>query len=207
MKKQISKEYFTHILLNRLETHDRNSKILRFFRPTFFKKLYRIGENNFVNDILIPHVQTLKIYYEDKSVIKFSSYASVDCLFITDGILNIVLKGKEYKVQTPITSTRGLDKRDNFTALEILDNDLSVATIDHFPSLSTFTNNHKNDYPILLSYYKGKGINSNANNMNDKLITSLTEKDKDNLWQELKDFYKNSSIEIVHKKYNNKESK
>lgn len=202
MVKVISKEYFTHILLGRLETQDRKSDSLRYFRPTFFKKLYRLGENNFVNDILVPHIQNLKIYYNHNEIIKTISFKEIDNLTIEDELLYINLKGKKHQVVTPISDERNIKNKEQFIPLEITKNDLSFATIDHSPSLLELTKKHKNDYSIIFSYYKG--VRSNAEKMNDKLIVNLTDEQKDLLWVELVDFFNNTTIEIVHTKYNNK---
>ncbi|WP_313375332.1 hypothetical protein [Chishuiella sp.] len=66
------------------------------------------------------------------------------------------------------------------------------------------TKKYKKDYSFLFDYYKG--IRKNTKNKNDKLIDKIIENNNEqNLWEELKRFYKNTPIELVHKKYNTKE--
>lgn len=203
MSKVISKEYFTHILLNRLETQNRESKDLRYFRPTFFKKLYRLGNHNFVNDILVPHILTLKIYYIQNEVIKIASLIEIDNLTIKDELLYINLKGKVYQVVTPITKERNVKSKELFIPLEICNNDLSFATIDQSPSLLELTKKYKNNFSVLFNYFDN--VRSNAKKMNEELLKNFSEDQKVKLWQELVEFYKSTTIEIVHKKYNNRE--
>lgn len=205
IKKKYSKAYFTHLLLNRLETHDRKGD-LRFFRPSLFKMLYRTGKRNFVNDILLPHIEMLKIYYfeNDHKEIQFTTYKDVQSIVIQDSVLTIQLSNKLYTVYTPINKNRDTLLIENFTPLELKGNDLSLATIDHFPSLVANEKSITTD--VLYTYFKD--VRKNAKPLNTKLKAKIIEnKHMDLLWQDLQKFYKNSPIELVHSKYNNREGR
>ncbi|MDM1499642.1 hypothetical protein [Myroides odoratimimus] len=205
IKKEYSKTYFTHLLLNRLETQNRKGD-LRFFRPSLFKMLYRTSERNFVNDILLPHVETLKIYYfeNDNKRIQFTTYKEVQSIVVHDSVLTILLNNKLYTVYTPINKNRDTLLIENFTPLELNGNDLSLATIDHFPSL--IDNSKVIQTDVLYTYIKD--IRKNAKPLNPNLKTKIIEnKQMDRLWQDLQNFYKNSPIELVHSKYNNREGR
>lgn len=209
MKKEYSKQYFAHILLNRLETHDRNSEELRFFRPTLFKKMYRYGNRDFVNDILIPHMDSLRIYYyKNNKTISVTEFKDVDSLFVEDSQLKITInkQREEFTVATPIGKEREIDTIDNFKILELDKNDLSKATIDHFPSLIEHKNLCKQNkkFEVLFNYQKG--IRKDAKDKNDKLIAKLqNESNLIKLWEELILFYNDSKIELVQSRYNKRE--
>ncbi|MDM1059747.1 hypothetical protein [Myroides odoratimimus] len=203
-KKEYSKIYFSHILLNRLETQNRKGD-LRFFRPSLFKMLYRSGERNFVNDILIPHIDTLKIYYSTNGKeIQIITYRDIESLLIEDSILRIKLNNQVHTIYTPINKERGTLLMKNFLPMELKNDDLALATIDHFPSIIETKNNINLD--TLYSYCNNTRIN--AKKMNTELKQKIEEnKSIDTLWKDLVKFYKESPIELVHSKYNNREGR
>lgn len=211
MKKEYSRLYFAHILLNRLETHDRNSRELKFFRPKLFKKLYRYGNRDFVNDILVPHMDSLKIYYyKNENTISITKFKNVTSLFIEDSRLKITIDKQleEFIVATPINKNREINDITNFNKLVVPEGDLSKATIDHFPSLIVQTNElkKKDKDSILLTYSKSNKRKTKVKN--DELIIKINSGNNlDKLWNELILFYNDSKIELVQSKYNNREEK
>lgn len=186
---ELRKEYIAHILLNRLQTQDRKSKELSFFKPRSFRQLYKEGKEHFVNDILVPHMNNLTIFYEKDNAIEYTTFGEISGFEVKNEILNVCYKGRVYTVLAPICKNRATNNKKDFENFRIPNRDFSIATIDHNPTLAKYKKScNKQDFSTL--------FNGNINQVRNNPDL------KDKLWEELKEFYKNTEIELVHAKHN-----
>lgn len=186
---ELKKEYIAHILLSRLETQDRKSKELSFFKPKIFKQLYKGGKEHFVNDILVPHMNSMTIFYEKDNAVECTTFGEISGFEVKNEIINVCYKGIVYTVLTPIRKNRATNNKKDFEIFCIPNRDFSKATIDHNPTLTNYKNScNKEKFSTL--------FNGNINQVRNSTIL------KAKLWDELKEFYKNTKIELVHAKHN-----
>ena len=135
---ELRKEYIAHILLNRLQTQDRKSKELSFFKPRSFRQLYKGGKEHFVNDILVPHMNSMTIFYEKDNAVEYTTFGKIRGFEVKNEILNVYYKGRLYTVLTPTCKDRATNNKEHFNNFHITNRDFSKATIDHNPTLTNY---------------------------------------------------------------------